>query len=394
MKKVVIVTGGCKGLGYEIAKKFLVNGSKVVIVSRNKETGRKAEAELSIYGECKYISADVTVEEECKNVVDQVVDLYGSIEVLVNNAAYIGRRKPEEHLNAILDADLEKLNYSLAVNLTGVLTMTKYVSRVMVDSKTGVIINVASVASKLAIWSMPEYCISKAGLSMLTRCTALELAGYGIRCVCVMPGDFQTTEKEYLNYFEKEYLETNYLTGMLNKKKVVDVIYAISKEEMTCVNGSEIFVDDGYSIFKGTFGKINDPFLGYSFRRKLEALLKDYSEVLIFATVNIETTKRVIDIVKQYHKRVSIFSNIHFEKQLQECVEEKKIFTYRSNEHMKFEDLEAEIGNIKESLKPDCILIPYTNKRDYKNVYDIAKSFECDIYWLGIDGRIEKDINK
>lgn len=385
MDKVVVITGGTRGLGYETAKKFILENNKVIIAGRDSKRGETAQKELELYGECRYIPADVSIEIECQRLIDQVAELYGRIDILINNAAHIALRTSNENLHIIMDANLMKLKKSLEVNIIGAWQAIKYTSRIMADARKGLIINIGSVAGNLAIDCVPEYCISKAAVSMLTKCTALQLAGYGIRCICVSPGE--------LNNSDADYIKPYYLNSDLNKVKAAEAIYAVSSDDFICLNGSEIFLDSGYTSFKGSWWKEKDLFFGYRFRRKIEEISLKYKKVLLFSTIHMESMKKIVDLIKSYIKNIIIFSNITYLQELQKSIAPTQIITYESTGPMEASQLMKQIFIIKQQIRPDCILLPCRgeNGSGYENVYEVASKLGCDIYWLDIN---EGDVNK
>lgn len=385
MNRVVVITGGTRGLGYEIAKKFLIDRDKVIIAGRDVECGKVAEKELSHYGECHYIAVDVKIEAECKRLVDQVVKHFSTIHVLINNAAYIATRESEEHLDAIMDANIKKLENSLDVNVIGIFQMIKYSARVMADNKKGVIINIGSVADRFAISEVTEYCISKAAVVMLTKCSALQLSAYGIRCICVSPGE--------LNNPSADYIRPYYLTGKLNKQRAANAVFAVADDSFECINGSELLIDDGYNAFKGDKLYGSYLFLGYRFRNKLKDITEQYKSILLFTTVNINLIWMIMDIIKEYTTNFSVFTNKENIFKLDNYMDLKRIFAYEGTGPMKGTMIKEEIEAVKKIANPDCILVPCRSSDgiDYENVREVAGILKVDTYWLNVEtGSIDK----
>lgn len=182
--KVVLVTGGARGIGRGIVDVFSQHGAYVVVLDINDEDARKAaQASESACGR-KSISMhlDVANPNNVRQVMDAVVDEFGCIDVLVNNAAIMRNHD-------ILDFPLEDWRDVFRINVEGVFLCSQEAARKMVELKTGgVIINISSCAANKADRRHAAYSASKAAVITFTRILALELGQYGIRANAVLPG--------------------------------------------------------------------------------------------------------------------------------------------------------------------------------------------------------------
>jgi 3-oxoacyl-[acyl-carrier protein] reductase len=178
--KIAIVTGGGRGIGRQTALDLASLGAKVAICSRTERELKQVKAEIeALGGECVFFNADVSKESDAKMVVEKTIGKYGRIDVLVNNAGIV-LRKPVHETTA---EEFEKI---LAVNVLGPFYFTKHVlNAAMLKRKSGVIVNVSSMAGKRGIPLMSAYCATKFALVGMTESVAKELDGSGIRVYAV-----------------------------------------------------------------------------------------------------------------------------------------------------------------------------------------------------------------
>ncbi len=191
-EKVAVVTGAARGIGLEITRKLLSLGMTVVALDVKEELLQKLPEVLDNPGEKLQTRAqDVTDSEGFAALIDEVVDTYGRIDVLVNNAG-ITR---DGLLIRMDDADW---NLVLKVNLTSAFIATRAAAKYMIRQKTGSIINMASYSGLEGNRGQANYAASKAGLIGLTKTTAKELATKNVRCNAVAPGFIQTEMTDVL----------------------------------------------------------------------------------------------------------------------------------------------------------------------------------------------------
>jgi gluconate 5-dehydrogenase len=190
--KVALVTGGGSGIGRAIADGFAAQGARVAVLGRTPERlEAAAEGITRRGGEAIAVTCDVSDEDQVQRAVAAILDRFGQIDVLVNNAGFA----PAEPA-PVTETSLAEWNRVLGTTLTGAMLMSKHVARSMTARHDGAIVNVTSLAGKLPRVGLAPYCAAKAGLEHLTRVLALELAADHIRVNAVSPG---TTRTEHLD---------------------------------------------------------------------------------------------------------------------------------------------------------------------------------------------------
>lgn len=187
--KAAIVTGSTAGIGLEIAKNLAAKGAKVVINGRTIEKLKSAEQEIESFGgKILAIQADATDEAEIKRIVNETVQYFGTIDILVNNAATTGVGV------SVAEMPVETWDAVMNVNLRGVFLFCKAVIPFMSKQKWGRIVSIGGIISKSPLAFGAADAASKAGLLALTRCLAAELGTLNITANAVLPGIQPETE--------------------------------------------------------------------------------------------------------------------------------------------------------------------------------------------------------
>jgi NAD(P)-dependent dehydrogenase (short-subunit alcohol dehydrogenase family) len=187
--KVAIVTGGARGIGLAIAKRYVAEGAKVVIADVDAAAGEAAASSLD-GAQCSFVRTDVGDRGDADHVVAQAGRLFGGVDILVNNAGMV-------HGADFLDLAEADFDRVLRTNLKGAFLVGQAAARRMVAQvkagrPPGAIINMSSINAVVAIPNQVPYCVSKGGLAQLTKVMALSLAPYGIRANAIGPGSIMT----------------------------------------------------------------------------------------------------------------------------------------------------------------------------------------------------------
>ena len=185
--KVAIVTGGGRGIGKAIAQGFAKAGARVAITSRKMNDLEATAAEVKAFGgEAFPVQAHLAKMEEIKKTVDTVVDRFGRIDILVNNAG------ASPAMGTVLDCEERLWDTIINLNLKGLYFTSQAVARIMKKQGDGRIINIASIDGFKPEPGVSIYSISKAGVRMVTRAFAAELAPFNIRVNTIAPGPIST----------------------------------------------------------------------------------------------------------------------------------------------------------------------------------------------------------
>ena len=194
MKKTAIVTGSSRGIGFAIAKQLGLDGYNIVMVATGpQEKNQAALDELKTQGiDCAYVQANIGSADDRKKILDGALAAFGRVDVLVNNAGVAPKVRAD-----LLDMSEESFDYVVGINTKGNMFLTQLVAKQMisqepVDGRKGVIVNVSSCSSVVSSTNRGEYCVSKAGISMLTTLYADRLASEGILVNEVRPGVIAT----------------------------------------------------------------------------------------------------------------------------------------------------------------------------------------------------------
>lgn len=241
--KVAIVTGAGSGIGQGIAKRFGSEGARVVVDYVGSQGGAR-ETRRSIQqsgGEAVIVEADVTHCPDIKKLVETAWDIYGSADILINNAGV-------EHKSNFWDTTEAEYDEIMAVNLRGPFFLTQhFVRRLRSSQRPGCIVNISSVHEDMAFPGFSTYCCSKGGLRMLMRNLTVELAP-GIRVNNVAPGAIATPiNADLLNDKPKlEALLNNIPLGRLGTPEDVAALVAyLVSDEASYVSGATFAIDGG-----------------------------------------------------------------------------------------------------------------------------------------------------
>ena len=242
MSKVVLVTGSNRGIGKSTIIEFAKAGLDVVInYCHHKEEAYelKEYVENNYNVRCLVVKCDVSKEDEVIEMINEIVDYFGSLDILVNNASVCKD-------SLLMDKDVESFRRILDVNLIGTYLCSKYAGKVMLDNGSGSIINVSSTNAIDTYY--PESCdydASKAGVISLTHNLAREFSPY-IRVNCVCPGWVNTDMNKELSVEQVHEEEKNILLKRFAEPdEIAKVIVFLASNKSSYVNDSIIRVDGG-----------------------------------------------------------------------------------------------------------------------------------------------------
>ena len=240
-KKVALITGGARGIGREIAKKFAKEGCNLVLnyVSDNTDV-EKIKSEFNEYGiDVLVLKADVSVFSDCENLVKEAIEKFGKIDILVNNAGIT-----KDTLIAMMKEDA--FDKVIDVNLKGTFNVTKNVVPYMMKKRSGNIINISSVVGIVGNAGQSNYAASKAGIIGFTKSLAKELAPRNIRVNAVAPGFIDTDMTSVLSDKVKENINLQIpLKRMGKAQEVANVVSFLANDESSYITGQVINVDGG-----------------------------------------------------------------------------------------------------------------------------------------------------
>ena len=241
--RVAIVTGGSRGIGESIAMALAEFGAKVALVSRKIE-GLDAVKEkiLAAGGEAVSIPAHMGDLDALEKVVDKTVEAYGTIDILVNNAA------TNPIFGSTEQADVAAWDKILDVNLKGIFFLTKAAGRVMLAKQKGSIINISTEAAQRPAPGLGVYSISKAGLDMVTKVFAQEWGPMGIRVNGIAPGLVKThfsqalwANEEILKYATSK----NVLGRMAQPEEIAGAAVFLASDAASFITGQTLLAEAG-----------------------------------------------------------------------------------------------------------------------------------------------------
>jgi len=242
--RVVLITGGATGIGESLVQHFARQGSRVVLFDIQDESARQLAASLKAEG-CpspSYVHCDLTDVDGLRAAVQRVLSAYGTVDVLVNNAANDQRMKTE-------DVTPEFWDEAMAVNLRPQFFMAQAVIPAMRAAGRGAIINMSSIAWLVPSVGMPVYVAAKAAIVGLTKTLAHELGPEGIRVNCVLPGGIATERQQRL-WYTPEY--TAFMIGRQALKRtlypndVARLVLFLAADDSSAITNQSCIVDGGW----------------------------------------------------------------------------------------------------------------------------------------------------
>ena len=242
--KIALVTGAGRGLGYHIALALAAYGADVAVCSRTRVELEQVRDAIRAEGRrALAVTADITRIPEIHAMVEKVVEEFGRIDILINNA---GINIPQW----AVDVTEESWDKVMDINLKGLFFCAQAVGKVMIGQKSGKIINVSSQAGTVAIQQRAAYCSSKGAVNQLTKLLALEWARYNINVNAVSPTFIETpfSEPMFKNEEFRRFVLGNILLGRIGKPSdVTGAVVYLASPAADLVTGHILLVDGGWT---------------------------------------------------------------------------------------------------------------------------------------------------
>ena len=246
--KVVFVTGATSGIGHAVAVKFASESARVVALGRNSSALGQVEAAIvNAGGEPLLLTVDVTNASETQRAIEETIDKFGGLHVLVNAAGHIST-------GSIENTSLTAWDAMMNVNLRAVFQLMQLAAPHLIKTK-GNIVNISSVTGLRSFPGVLAYCVSKAGVDQLTRCAALELAPHGVRVNAVNPGVVVTeihkrggmSAENYENFLEHS--KTTHPIGRVgDPKEIAELVFYLASEKASWITGATYQIDGGRAL--------------------------------------------------------------------------------------------------------------------------------------------------
>ena len=245
--KTALITGAGKGIGKAIALRFCKEGANVALAGRNIHDLTSVSEEIRHNGgRSIIIKLDVTDPESIRKGVEQTVETYGSIEIMINNAG-ISMTMPS------VDMSPEQWRLAVDTNLSGVFFGCQAAARQMIQQQNGCIINISSTFSRNAAPMRAPYCACKAGVDMLTKVLASEWGTYNIRVNAIAPGYIHTDLVKDL--VDRKVLDTEAIkrrtpqNRLGNVDDIADAALFVASDQSSFMTGSVLFIDGGWDAY-------------------------------------------------------------------------------------------------------------------------------------------------
>jgi NAD(P)-dependent dehydrogenase (short-subunit alcohol dehydrogenase family) len=239
--KVVVITGGSKGIGLELARLLLEQNAKVVICGRKQERLDAATSELNSSENLLSIQAHIAKEEDVENLFNKTIERFVRLDVLINNVGM-------NIMGPLVDSDLSAWQKIIDSNLSGTFLCSRKAGKIMRNQNQGKIVNISSIAGRKAALGMGIYGIAKAGIEMLTKVLASELAQFNIQVNAVAPSIVRTDFSKPL-WSNKDIYDQVIRTIPLRRiAEPIDVVHPVlflCSDASSFITGQTLAVDGG-----------------------------------------------------------------------------------------------------------------------------------------------------
>jgi dihydroanticapsin dehydrogenase len=251
IEKTALVTGAGAGIGGATALLFASEGAKVAVHFNNNKEGAEniVRSIKEAGGEAFSVKADISSAQQVKKMVEEVMEAFKKIDILVNNSG-IGTTESPDTAVDITERDWDRV---IDVNLKGTLLTSKYVLKEMIKQKRGSIVNVSSIRGLLGNPVLASYCASKGGIVLLTKQTAVDYAKYNIRVNSVCPGftstemfEFYLSKQEDPEEARRIFSEMAPLNRIGKPEEIASAILFFASDLSSFITGAALPVDGGY----------------------------------------------------------------------------------------------------------------------------------------------------
>lgn len=241
--RVFVITGGSRGIGFEIAKLLIGQNAKVVICGRKTEGLQAAKEAIAGGNNLQAIQAHVAKEADVENLFDKTLGYYGKVDGLINNVGM-------NLITSVADADYSLWQKIIESNLNGTFLCSKKAGQIMRNQKRGKIVSISSIAARRSAPAMGIYGIAKAGIEMMTKVLAQELAPFNIQVNSVAPGMVRTKFSEPFWSNKEIYdqiVRTIPLGRIAESSDVAHPVMFLCSDASNFITGQTIMVDGGAS---------------------------------------------------------------------------------------------------------------------------------------------------
>ncbi len=247
--KVALVTGAARGIGRGIALRFAEEGAMVGVIDLDEAACQLVVDDIKAAdGQAMALGLDVSHEDQVNHAIERIQEQFGTVTILVNNAAVM-------HSGSVHETSMKAFDRCLAVNLRGAFLMSRAVIPGMLKAGKGSIIHMSSVTGILGLPGLAAYSMTKAGLAGLTRAMSTDYARLGIRVNCVSPGTIDSpmlhdflAEQDNPEPLRQQFDDMHPIGRVGQIEEVASVFVFLASDEASFVTGANYTVDGGLSV--------------------------------------------------------------------------------------------------------------------------------------------------